>query len=164
MQNIPVNVSKLKFQIISKDSVNEIKEAVVVIGQNSFGSDTESFLKSIEDFKSKTSYELFTVKDEQVAGFAILSVVGVEAEILQIAVDMSLRKKGLGTFLLENVFNWCMENGVKNMYLEVRRSNRSAVELYEKTGFEVVGNRKNYYDDPIEDALIMTKRLCCEKK
>ncbi len=114
---------------------------------------------------SKTSYELFVVeKNGEVAGFIILSVVGIEAEILQIAVDTKHRKNGLGTFLMQKIFAWCSENGVRKMYLEVRKSNASAAELYKKTGFEVVGNRKNYYDDPIEDALIMTRRICSGKK
>lgn len=155
----------MKFLQIPKTEINDIKEAVIDVGRSSFGNDTESFLKSMEDIKLKTAYELFTVeKDGQVAGFIILSVVGIEAEILQIAVDRRQRNSGLGTFVMENIFSWCALNGVKNMYLEVRKSNRSAVELYKKTGFEVVGNRKNYYDDPIEDALIMTRRICHGKK
>ena len=153
----------MKFLHIPKTDINKVKEGVTEIGKNSFGSDTVSFLSSMENI-SKTSYELFVVeKDAEVAGFIILSVVGIEAEILQIAVDTKHRKNGLGTFLMQNIFAWCSENGVRKMYLEVRRSNKSAAELYKKTGFEVVGNRKNYYDDPIEDALIMTRRICSGK-
>jgi len=62
---------------------------------------------------------------------------------------------------MKDVIKWCADNSVRSMYLEVRRSNRGAVELYKKMSFEVIGNRKDYYDDPIEDALIMTRRVCC---
>lgn len=154
-------MSNSVFFHIPKTEIDKVKEYVTAIGRDSFGSDTASFIRSIEDLGIKTTYELFIVENcGKVSGFIILSVVGVEAEILQIAVDKKQRKLGLGTFVMESIFKWCVSNGVKNMYLEVRRSNRNAVELYKKTGFEVAGNRKNYYDDPIEDALIMTRRIC----
>ena len=150
-----------KFQKISGEQILHLEDTVNTIGYSSFGSDTPSFLKTMEELNSRCVYQLFVVKEnDEVIGFIILSVVGSEAEVLQIAVKGNLRRKGAGTFLINNILRWCSRNEVRSMYLEVRISNKNAIDLYRKTGFEVIGKRKNYYDDPIEDALIMTRRIC----
>jgi len=152
-------------QKISNDQLKQVEMSVNTIGYQSFGNDTASFLATMKERKSGSLHHIFTVADDElVLGFVLLSVVGSEVEILQIAVEKTTRKRGLGTFLMEGILNWCKDNNVKSMYLEVRKSNRSAVKLYEKTGFEVIGERKDYYDNPIEDALIMTRRICGGKK
>ena len=151
----------LKFRKILSEQILQIRSLVNTIGCESFGSDTASFLKTMEELNSHNVYQLFVIKEDNVIlGFIILSVVGAEAEILQIAIAKGSRRKGAGTFLMNNILNWCSRNEVRSMYLEVRTSNRGAIAFYEKSGFEVIGKRKNYYDDPIEDALIMTRRIC----
>ena len=82
-----------------------------------------------------------------------------EAEILKLSVAESVRKKGVGSQILDFVLNYCRTKGVKNCFLELRASNTAARNLYEKRGFLRVGSRKNYYDEPVEDAILMQREL-----
>ena len=59
--------------------------------------------------------------------------------------------------LIENAVQICKNSGAEFLSLEVRVSNSAAVALYEKYGFEKVGERKNFYSAPVENAYIMTK-------
>lgn len=80
------------------------------------------------------------------------------ADIYSVAVSAEYRKKGVGKRLLEDFFS-VLPDDVKSVCLEVRESNIPAIKLYEKTGFERVGLRKNFYKDPRENAILMTKIL-----
>jgi ribosomal-protein-alanine N-acetyltransferase len=75
-----------------------------------------------------------------------------EAEIINFAVAIHFQKQGIGGKLLQQAIE-----GEKPqvIWLEVRKSNRPAVNFYLKNGFEFIGNRKNYYTSPVEDALLM---------
>jgi len=90
-----------------------------------------------------------------VVGFAVLRQVGDDGELLQIAVKKSSRGCGVGDILMDSVLDYAAENTYKSVFLEVRCSNTAAVRLYEKHGFRSVRIRKNYYDNPIEDAMVM---------
>lgn len=93
----------------------------------------------------------------EIAAFAAVSYVLDEANINRIAVRPEFRGRGTGTLLLE----WIGENlpeEVTVINLEVRESNKYAIEMYEKFGYTVLGRRKRFYRNPEEDALLMTKR------
>jgi len=92
-------------------------------------------------------------------GFAFLRQVGDDGELLHIAVDTTSRGCGVGDALMSAVFKHATENALKSVFLEVRSSNNTAIRLYEKHGFSTVRIRKDYYDKPVEDALIMSKKL-----
>ncbi len=82
-----------------------------------------------------------------------------EAEILKLSVAEFARNKGLGYQLLDFSVNYCSTRGVKNCFLELRESNEAARSLYEKLGFITAGTRRNYYDGPVEDAILMQFKL-----
>ena len=82
-----------------------------------------------------------------------------EAEILKINVAEFTRRKGIGSQLLDYVLNFFKVKGAQNCFLEFRASNNAARKLYEKKGFTASGKRKNYYDKPGEDAVLMQRRL-----
>jgi ribosomal-protein-alanine N-acetyltransferase len=91
-------------------------------------------------------------------GFAILQIAAGEAEILAIAVAKEWRRRGCAASLMRAALNLCMSRFVSCIYLEVAESNRSARELYEKFGFLLISQRKNYYrtaSSAPETALIM---------
>jgi ribosomal-protein-alanine N-acetyltransferase len=98
------------------------------------------------------------VSDEkQVHGFLVAKAVtrqGDEWEIENIAVSGPARRRGLGLRLLGESLNRMRDRGGKQVFLEVRESNQAARKLYEKCAFMEVGQRKNYYQNPTEDALI----------
>lgn len=94
-------------------------------------------------------------KDGKVAGYAVISTVYEMAELYNIAVTPNCRKCGIGAKLLQFVIAHCKQAGCENLFLEVRRSNEGARALYERFGFVYDSVRKNYYKNPVEDALLM---------
>jgi len=92
-------------------------------------------------------------------GFAILRQVGDDGELLQIAVDKSSQRCGIGSLLMKASLKYAKENMLKSVFLEVRKGNETAVRLYQRHGFQSLRIRKSYFDNPTEDALIMVKAL-----
>jgi len=92
-------------------------------------------------------------------GFVVLRQVGDDGEILQIAVDKSSRRCGVGDLLMTAAIDYAAEEGFMSVFLEVRESSTAAVSLYKKHGFEPIRTRKDYYNDPIEDAIIMKRDI-----
>ncbi len=89
-------------------------------------------------------------------GYAVYSVLFEEAELYNIAVAPAYRNEGFGASLLQAVIQDVFTRGAEILHLEVRRSNISAQNLYEKYGFRYDSEiRKNYYQKPTEDALLM---------
>ncbi len=96
-------------------------------------------------------------KTEKAVGYAGLLVVADEGYITNVAVDPSCRRQGVAAQLLQVFDNFAKGNHLAFLTLEVRPSNAAAIALYEGFGFREVGRRRNYYDLPKEDALILTK-------
>jgi ribosomal-protein-alanine N-acetyltransferase len=82
-----------------------------------------------------------------------------EIHLLKIAVAPRWRRRGIATWLLGFCFGLAQRRNARKVYLEVRRSNGSAIDLYDKVGFQIIGTRPKYYTDTGEDALIMMKSL-----
>jgi ribosomal-protein-alanine N-acetyltransferase len=93
----------------------------------------------------------------EIAGYAVFWAVMDQGELGNVAVDESHRGKGIGTKLIQAVLDSAGERGVREIFLEVRKSNTKAQELYKTFGFSEAGRRKNYYLEPLEDALVMKK-------
>lgn len=93
----------------------------------------------------------------EIAGYAVFWAVMDQGELGNVAVDESHRGRGIGTKLIQAVLDRAGERGVREIFLEVRKSNTKAQELYKTFGFSEVGRRKNYYLEPLEDALVMKK-------
>lgn len=81
-----------------------------------------------------------------------------EGDITNVAVSPKVRGQGIGYHMLNSQMEMAKERGADCFTLEVRVSNEGAIHLYEKLGFEGVGVRRNFYEKPVEDALIMWKR------
>ncbi len=95
----------------------------------------------------------------EVVGYGgMYSVMG-EGYIYNIAVKRKYRKFGIGTNIVNELVNYSKIKSLNFLSLEVRKSNTPAINLYSNCGFEKVGNRKNFYTNPLEDAIIMTKFL-----
>jgi ribosomal-protein-alanine N-acetyltransferase len=80
-----------------------------------------------------------------------------EGHINNIAVDEPYRRLGVGSLLMDKLFELAHEKEMIGLTLEVRIGNRAAMGLYHKYGFKVDGIRKNYYADTKEDAAVMWK-------
>ena len=93
----------------------------------------------------------------RVLGYAGLMVVADEGYITNVAVFPEYRRQGIAAQILQVFLQFAEANRLAFLTLEVRPSNAAAIALYQGFGFEEVGRRKNYYDLPKEDALILTK-------
>jgi ribosomal-protein-alanine N-acetyltransferase len=93
--------------------------------------------------------------DWHVAAFCTIWVVVDEVHINNLAVRPECRGAGAGRALLQCVLGLAAGLGAQRATLEVRRSNAGALKLYERLGFSTSGVRRNYYANPVEDALIL---------
>ena len=93
--------------------------------------------------------------EKKIVAYAAAFVSFEEAEVFKIAVEPELRGKGFGTKIFAELIEVCKSRGAKAITLEVRPSNTVAVKMYESFGLKSVGRRKNYYTNPVEDALVM---------
>lgn len=95
----------------------------------------------------------------QVLAFLIYWLVVDEAHLMNVAVGPAWRGQGLGRLIMERFIAECRAKGACRISLEARRSNLTAIGLYDSLGFKAVGLRKNYYEDEHEDAVLMDLEL-----
>jgi len=100
-------------------------------------------------------------QDDKVVGYGIMSVLAGEAHILNLCIRSELQNNGLGKEMIDYLVDLAKVHNADVMFLEVRPSNGQAIKIYEKSGFDEVGNRKDYYPAKFgrEDALILAKQL-----
>jgi [ribosomal protein S18]-alanine N-acetyltransferase len=124
-------------------------EALVEIHQAAFASPW-----SADDFRALISDRLvFAIAARRrtllglasLVGFILVRHVSGEAEVLTVAVRPAERGRGVGRMLMEEALRRLYRDGITACFLEVDRSNRAAVRLYESLGYRVVGERKGYY-------------------
>lgn len=97
--------------------------------------------------------------DGQIVGYAACWAVYEQGELGNIAVAPEYRGRGIAKRLMDAVIEDMRERGVRELFLEVRVTNEVARRLYERYGFEEIGWRPDYYTAPVEDAIVMRKRL-----
>lgn len=111
-----------------------------------------------EMIQNKEACYLVALIDGKVVGCCgVRHIVG-EGEITNVVVDPSFRNNKIGYQMMQALLKQGRNLGIKEFVLEVRKSNDAAIFLYEKLGFKEEGVRKNFYEQPKEDALIMWKR------
>jgi len=100
-----------------------------------------------------------TAESGAVVGFAVVSLVGPQAELETLAVAADGQRQGVGRKLFAALLDELRGTGAQEIILEVRASNHPALGLYRALGFVVTGKRPRYYADPVEDAVLMELRL-----
>ena len=100
---------------------------------------------------------------DKVIGYAGLLVMADEGYITNVAVFPEYRRRGVAEQIIQVFCDFAQGNRLAFLTLEVRPSNAPAISLYNSFGFEEVGRRKNYYDLPREDALILTRYFLYEE-
>ena len=111
-----------------------------------------------ELYNDTASFIVAEGEDGQVLGYAGLHVILDEGYIDNVAVRPTCRRQGIADRLLD-VFCRFGQANLAFLTLEVRPSNTAAVALYEKHGFQEAGRRKDYYENPREDALLLTREF-----
>ncbi|MCD8026352.1 MAG: ribosomal protein S18-alanine N-acetyltransferase [Clostridiales bacterium] len=97
------------------------------------------------------------VEQGEVIGYIGMSAVVDEGYIFNVAAEEKHRRRGVGSALIGELVTYCQKHSFSFLTLEVRPSNQNAVSLYSKFGFIKVGERRDYYSNPRENALLMTK-------
>jgi len=92
---------------------------------------------------------------DQLVAYAVFWQVLDQGELGNVAVDPAWRRRGMARRLIRAVMERAAARGVRELFLEVRPSNMGARQLYESFGFRRVGQRRNYYQKPVEDAVVM---------
>lgn len=148
-----IDINRIKVSELTKKNIQYIiniqKEQRIHI------SSKENILKDL----ANTNFKYFTIEYEnKIIGYISFSYV-IDIEIEAIVVKKDFQRLGLGTLLLNFVFEFAKTKNIENIFLEVRVSNTPARKLYDKCGFKEINIRKNYYNDNNEDAVILVKNF-----
>ena len=119
--------------------------------------------ESIKSTFKNASNKFFTAIENDIIGYIGVSISADEGYILNVAVHPDFRGRGAGKALVSFVIENYKEK-LSFLTLEVRPSNIVALKLYSSLGFKKVGERKNYYSNPLENALLLTKYFNSEKE
>ncbi len=100
-------------------------------------------------------------QDDELSGYGVMSVLAGEAHILNLCIKSELQNNGLGREMLDYLIDLARVHNADVMFLEVRSSNKQAIKIYERSGFDEVGMRRNYYPAKFgrEDAIIFARQL-----
>lgn len=144
-------------EVIIKPLTEEYVDQVCVLEEEAFSMPwhKESFLEMIAN--ENACYLVALIGEEVVASCGLRHIVG-EGEITNVVTKNTMRGKGIGRQILLQLLEEGTKMGAEAFTLEVRVSNAPAIHLYESLGFVSEGVRKNFYEEPTEDALIMWKR------
>ncbi len=113
----------------------------------------------LSELEKENSFFMGAFWRDRLVGYGSLYFAGDVAYINNIAVDPAYRTRGIGECLLYGLERFCRgKEEIDELTLEVRSHNDPAINLYRKRGFSVTGVRENFYRDPQDDALIMTKK------
>lgn len=110
---------------------------------------------SFEDSLAREDTVFLVCEDLDVVGYIGMYLSFEEGEITNVAVTPSYRQRGCGNLLIQAIKEEAKARAAESVILEVRVSNVPAISLYKKHGFEEIGIRKNFYEHPSEDAIIM---------
>ena len=101
---------------------------------------------------------LVALDGEKRIGYCGIVTVLDEGDIVKVAVSKEYQGQGVGTALMKELFRRMSKRGIRTIHLEVRESNHSAIALYRKMGFSEDGIRRDYYESPVENALLMSRK------
>jgi ribosomal-protein-alanine N-acetyltransferase len=111
------------------------------------------------ELKNEFAYYQCAEIEGKIVGYMGMWRVVDECHITNVAILPEYRKRGIAGMLIQKMVGICRSSEISAMTLEVRVSNIPAINLYKKYGFYSVGKRPNYYTRPVEDALIMWKKV-----
>ena len=109
-----------------------------------------------ESLENDNALFLAATENGEVIGYIGMSYVLDEGYLYNVAVAPHYRRRGVGSALIRTLVTWCKKENFAFLTLEVRQGNAAARSLYEAFGFVKVGERKSYYTEPTENAVLMT--------
>jgi len=145
---------EIKYFELSYDDISQVSE----MESKYFGQPWSE--SSIATYMEKGNTIFVVARDgDVVAGYAAVMCILDEGNLVSIAVSEEYRNMGIARELLDIEYDMAHARGVTSINLEVRESNVPAITLYESEGFNKVGQRKEFYSNPKEDAIIYIKDL-----
>lgn len=149
----------LETRLMKKEDI----EDVLTISNSCFkGNESWDKPSLISEMSNHLAHCFVLSENDTILGFANVWIIIGEANINSIAIDESLRGKGLGSSLVNGILKYCTQNNTNEITLEVRESNLAAQNLYKKYGFTIEGTRPNYYSNNGESAVLMGNRNISE--
>ncbi len=145
----------MKTRLMNEEDIKKVEEL-----------ETEAFSLPWSGEKIKKTFlrddSIYCVVEEgdAVVGYAAFFYVLDEGNIINVVVDKVYREKGYGRELMRYLLSKAKERKLKSLALEVRESNERAIRFYEKVGFEKVGVRKDFYERPRENGIVMISTIC----
>jgi ribosomal-protein-alanine acetyltransferase len=122
----------------------------------------ENYRRFLEEFPEYFGCKAVSISDggeEKLVGFFLARSIYDNLEILKLGVFPKCQRQGIGTQLMETAYAEGIRRGCNRCFLEVRKSNQTAIQFYYRHNFRIAGTRLNYYTDPVEDAWIMERAL-----
>lgn len=135
---------------------NEQDTARIAEIERAVFSDAWSESGILEEMNQKTGEIYVAVENDIVIGYVIAYTVLDEGDILRVAVCPEFRRRGVARTLLNAVISEGAAHGIILWHLEVRESNTAALSLYRAYGFLKDGSRKDFYENPKENAILMS--------
>ena len=147
--------------IIRKMTPSDVEQVAAIEAQCfSVPWSKQGFLDSIA--REDTVFLVAEQSEEAViAGYIGMYTSFDEGEITNVAVSSKYRKQGIGNHLVTAMQTIAKEKNLERIILEVRATNEPALSLYKRKGFKEIGIRKNFYEKPTEDAIIMSCEISC---
>ena len=134
------------------DGQENLAEAVLAVMQSVYDQSPWTLEQIASSMTSQDEDYYLAFEGQELVGFLAVQTVLDEMEILQIAVKADFQRLGIASQLMAAVMDW-----EGDIFLEVRESNSAAQALYTRQHFTKIGKRKDYYRNPVEDAVIMKR-------
>lgn len=134
------------------DGQENLAEAVLAVMESVYETSPWTLEQIASSMSSQDEEYYLAYEGQELVGFLAVQTVLDEMEILQIAVKADFQRLGIASQLMAAVMDW---DG--DIFLEVRESNSAAQALYTRQHFTKIGKRKDYYRNPVEDAVIMKR-------
>ncbi|HEM6286030.1 TPA: ribosomal protein S18-alanine N-acetyltransferase [Streptococcus suis] len=134
------------------DGQENLAEAVLAVMQSVYEQSPWTLEQIASSMASQDEDYYLAFEGQELVGFLAVQTVLDEMEILQIAVKADFQRLGIASQLMAAVMDW-----EGDIFLEVRESNSAAQALYTRQHFTKIGKRKDYYRNPVEDAVIMKR-------
>lgn len=144
------NIQILKMNLKDIDEVLELEKShnISILSKNLL----------LKDIQEESNYYVIAKIDTEIVGYIGINHVLDTADIISVVVSKEHTRKGIASLLINHILDFCKENKIHKLFLEVRASNIAAQNLYLKHGFVKISERKKYYDGK-EDAYIMEKEI-----
>jgi ribosomal-protein-alanine acetyltransferase len=144
---------------IRKATANDIENVVQLEGDVSLSDHKKHQYKAELSNTLSHFYVAIDSETDEIIGYTIFWIIDNLMEIHHITVKATIRRSGIGRSLMKVIKQKAKQETVDQIYLEVRKSNHSALAFYKTFGFKECGYRKAYYKNPVEDALLLKKSI-----